>query len=90
VREFRKTTVDGSSNQDVALMRVNQAIARLEDRRMEVAQWTKAHVKLRARSSSALIDPSARERGRTAGESIRLSRPRGGLADRRLIGNGTE
>jgi hypothetical protein len=56
-----------------AIVRVNAAIARMEEDRKEVIDWEKANMSYgRARSSNARHDYGAREMGRRSGESIRI------------------
>jgi hypothetical protein len=64
-----------------ALVRVNQAIAKVEKRGEDVSAWIKKNLKLYAgSSSSARHDNSAREAGRRAGRSIAINRARGAIA----------
>lgn len=61
-----------------ALVRVNQALARIEARRDAVEEWTTANLKLYAHSGgSSRYNPSARQSGRKAGESIAVGGARG-------------
>jgi hypothetical protein len=55
----------------------NQALARIEARSTTVDVWMKSNLRLRAgRSSGSRYNPSARDAGRRAGQSINLSGPR--------------
>ncbi len=64
----------------LALVRVNSALARVEQRGTDVSAWMKTHMRLRAGSSSySRSDMSAREAGRRAGQSITINRARGAL-----------
>lgn len=64
-----------------ALVRVNQALAIVEKRSADTAEWVKKNLKLYAGSSSySRGDSGAREAGRKAGQSISINRSRGSLA----------
>lgn len=58
-----------------ALMRINQALASVADRTASVVRWQKANVKLRSGGAGhrTQYDATARELGRQAGRSIRIS-----------------
>lgn len=61
-----------------ALVKVDQALARIEARTTSVERWTKEHLKLRAGSSCrSTYDKTAREMGRAAGRSINVGTRRG-------------
>ncbi len=63
-----------------ALVRVNQALAKIEERRVAVDDWVKSNLKLYSRSESASqYNPNARARGRQAGKSIIVNGSRGRL-----------
>jgi hypothetical protein len=63
-----------------ALVRVNQALVRVEQRGGDVERWMKKNLKLYARSGSSVrFNSSAREAGRAAGRSIAINRSRGAL-----------
>lgn len=64
-----------------ALVRVNQAIAKVEKRGEDVSAWMKKNLRLYAGSgSSSRYDGSAREAGRRAGRSIVINRAKGAIA----------
>ena len=63
-----------------ALVRVNQAVARIERRTEEVNSWVKKNLNLRSSSGSrSSYDPSARAAGRKAGHEIRMRPSAGGI-----------
>jgi len=65
-------------DQSVALIKVNNAIARTEQRRQQVDAWTKANVKLvSGRSSYSSYNPSARHAGQAAGREVRFTQAKG-------------
>jgi hypothetical protein len=63
----------------VALMRMDQAMAKIDARGSSVDAWLKSNLKLRAgHSSRTSYDRSAREAGKQAGQSINVGGARGG------------
>jgi hypothetical protein len=62
----------------MALVRVNNAIQKLDKREADAAAFLKS-MNLKASQSRISVDPSARERGFAAGQSIQLNSARGGL-----------
>lgn len=77
--EQRKLAADATNTQ--ALVRVNQALALVEKRSADTADWIKKNLKLYAGSgSSGRYDGSARQAGRKAGQSININRSKGALA----------
>ena len=57
----------------LALVRVNNAIAKVAEREQQTASWMGANLKLRNTSSgSSAFDPSARAAGQKAGHEIRI------------------
>lgn len=80
VRAEAKAQIDAAPG-SLALVRVNQALARSTERKMEVVKWTKENMSLRSSSPSpSRYDSNARAAGRRAGESINISGGRRGLA----------
>lgn len=76
---FQKA-VRAEADTSQALVRVNQGLTRIVERKLEVVRWAKENVKLYARSASAgRYDSSARSAGRKAGESINIAGGRRGL-----------
>lgn len=64
----------------LALVRVNQALAKIERQREEVERWMGTNLKLRKGSgSSAKYDPSARELGQKAGHEVRFTKSKGSI-----------
>lgn len=64
----------------LALVRINTALARVEQKGSAVDAWIKSNMKLRSGgSASSAYDSSARERGREAGKVIQISRARRSL-----------
>ena len=64
----------------LALVRVNTAIARIEQRTAEVEDWVKTHLRLgRGSSSRSSYNPGARAAGRAAGQSISIRRRAGSI-----------
>ena len=61
----------------MALVRVDQALAKMEKRSEEVEQWMEKNMKLRMQYARSSYNPSARERGREAGKSISLGGGKG-------------
>lgn len=86
IRESRKSRMaalrlEAQEQGTTALMRVDNALARVDRRLATVKEWTKQNLKLRSGSSSSIQQNSdARARGRIAGESINVgSRARAAL-----------
>ena len=78
--QFERAVRSEASGDSLALVRVNQGLTRIVERKMEVAKWTKANVKLYARSGGGgTFDPSARDAGRRAGESVAIAGGKRGL-----------
>ena len=76
----RETRAAAKAENSTALVRVNQALVKIEERRASVEAWTKANIKLYSSGgSSATYNPSARQSGRDAGESIAVGGARKGL-----------
>lgn len=64
-----------------ALVVVNKALVRIEQRRGQVDAWMKDNLSLsRGRASTARCDYDARNAGRAAGEGVSVSRSRPGLS----------
>lgn len=78
VRTEAKQADEGAANPQ-ALMRVNQGLSRVFERKLEVAKWVKANMHLRSTSGSSRSDAGARQAGRKAGESINIGGARRGL-----------
>jgi hypothetical protein len=89
LREQRKTTEDAvraEAGKGMALVKVNNALLKLEQKQLAVDKWLddntgkgKRFAKGRA-SSNQSYNPSARDHGRKAGQSINVSsRAKGGL-----------
>ena len=63
-----------------ALMRVNQTLTSVTERRMDLERWVKDHMKLSAgHSSYSTYYPSAHKAGRPAGASIAVGAVHGRL-----------
>lgn len=87
-RERFKQEARETASDSTALVRVNTALARVEQRGSDVAAWLKspAGVKLYSRSAPAsAFDRAAREAGRKAGESIRIRRGKGALVNGKAL-----
>lgn len=83
--EFKQQATASLGGNSQALVRVNTALAKVEQRGTDVRDWMKRELKLYAgRAASSTYDHSARRAGQLAGESIRLRRDGG----RRLEGAG--
>lgn len=77
-----KTEAATTEVNEMALVRVNNAIATIERRAVEVRQWQKQNVKLSSGGSSrARYDSTARELGRRDGHNVRLQPSRGNLGN---------
>jgi hypothetical protein len=71
-----------SQGSTLALVRVNNAIAKLDKRMDEVRDWTKKNIKLvKVTRSQGRNDPTARELGYAAGKTIPLRHAAGALAN---------
>lgn len=66
--------------QSLALVKINNAIARTEERREEVEAWTKEHVKLVGRASYVRYSSTARAAGQRAGREVRFTTAKGAIA----------
>lgn len=78
---FAETMRHEASGNAHALVRVNQALARMNDRQCEVDAWMREHLNLAARRSSPInYDAAARDAGRQAGASIAIGKARRGLS----------
>lgn len=63
-----------------AMIRVNNAIARVEKRGEETQDWIKKNMKLRSGSATrSRVDSGARQAGRTAGHEVRINSSRGNI-----------
>lgn len=79
-----RAAADGS----LALVRVDNALIKLEDRTKAVELYAKVRLNLRVTSHSARGNRGARERGREAGREIKLGNARGALGSgQRWVGN---
>lgn len=79
-RERFKGEARKQATSDMALMRVNSALARVEERGMDVADWIKTNLKLVSRGGSGgSYDPGAVAAGKQAGKSIRIGGAKAGL-----------
>lgn len=74
-RSLARTMRAESRHNPQALMRLNQALSIMTERRMDVERWTRENMKLYAGSGGggATYDQSARRAGRRAGDSINLA-----------------
>lgn len=78
-QEATIATVKAEAGSTLALVRVNNAIAKLDQRMNEVNSFAKKHLKLRTVTRYSQMDPSARALGRAAGETIPLRPAAGSL-----------
>ena len=62
-----------------ALVVVQNSLALIEKRKQEVADWTRANMNLRTRTTRTSYSSSGREAGRTAGHGVNLNRSAGAL-----------
>lgn len=88
--EATRTSIrkEAEAGESTALVRVNDAIAELDQRMRDVDSYIRQNLRLRTTHSNARSDMGAREAGRQAGAGINLS-SRGGLgAGRRALGAG--
>lgn len=77
---FAKDARSQASN-GTALMRVNTALARVEQRGMDTAAWMKANLKLVSRGGGGhSYDRGALEAGKRAGNSIQIGGAKAGLS----------
>ena len=77
---FKREAQKAVESNTQALVRMNTALAKVEQRSIATADWVKANLKLRSYSgSSAAYNPNARNVGRKAGESIRVGGQSGRL-----------
>ena len=82
LEEQRKATysrVKQEVDNPMALMRVEQSIAKVEARGLAVDKWIENNMKLRASRSRRQADWSARAHGQSAGEQIRITQAKGGI-----------
>lgn len=76
-RAGARASVAGNTH---ALVKVDQALAKVEERRIEVDAFTKKHLNIRSVSAGgARLDASARAAGRRDGHSIRINTARGSI-----------
>jgi hypothetical protein len=94
LREGRQKAVDGMRSEaatldggGIALVRVNHAISKLNERSLAVQQYAEKNLNLRARSSTrTTYDSDARRAGERAGGSIDLSnKARLGSGERKML-----
>lgn len=73
---FTRTIRAENKSNAQALIKLNQALSVVTERRMEVARWTRENMKLYAGSGGgeSTYDATARRAGRRAGESINMAR----------------
>lgn len=82
IRETRETAkAEAAAQGEAALMRLNKAIARLDEDAVQTAQWEKEHMKYSGHRAAASWrgNAEARAAGREAGKSVAISSARGGL-----------
>jgi hypothetical protein len=81
--QWKKTTFDVRKDitNHMALVRVNNAIVKLEQRLATVSEWEKQNMKYSARGghSNYSAGESAREHGQRIGKTIEINRARGGI-----------
>lgn len=82
--EGRKQTIESTRIQNTgntqAMVKVEKAIARFEEKSKAVDSWMKENLKLRSSGySRSSGDASARQQGRKAGHSINIGRAKGAL-----------
>lgn len=75
-----KTEVQAEATNSMALVRVNNAISKLEQRLADIEKWTQANMNLRTGRSNYRTQADARQHGFTAGQSIRISGAKAGIA----------
>lgn len=73
---------DASSN-SAALIKVDDAIARIEAKRQAVIEWERENLKLRSWHARWTPDQEARARGQAAGANISIGGAKGGLGQAR-------
>lgn len=94
LRAARQAAIDELKREaganSLALVKIDNAVARLDRRRAEVEAWTKANLKLRSCGRSYYRgDRDARAAGREAGREVNIGGARGALgAGRRQIRGG--
>lgn len=72
-REAQEKDLAENLNTGMALIRINSAIVKLEQKAQAVEQWAEKNMRLRRGSASrSRYDRSAREHGRIAGQNIRI------------------
>ncbi len=75
---------EARAESSTALMRVDRALATIDQRGQDVAAWVKSNLKLYSHGSSATsYNHTAREAGRKAGKQLAVNRARAGLTGRR-------
>lgn len=74
-----KKEAQQEATSSTALVRVNNAITKLEKRLGEVEEWAKNNMKIRESKSNYNPLDNARSHGFTAGQSIEINRAKGGL-----------
>lgn len=76
-----KVAVDmrAAADNSLALVRIDNALAKLDERTAAVELYAKANLRLRMGSSSSRGNKGARERGREAGKEIKIGGARGAL-----------
>ncbi len=81
--ELSKTVADDlrkeAGDNSTALVKVNNAIAIIEKRQVEVKVWIKKNLKLKNTYARSNYDPEARNQGRADGANININRGRAGL-----------
>lgn len=88
---FRHEARESAAGSSVALLRIDNALARVAARGTEVDNWITENMQLgkgRAYSPSR-YDANARLQGRRAGERISINRSRGGIGSTRSLGDGS-
>lgn len=75
----QQTMRNEASNNQFALTVVNNAIARVEQKRETVNAWVKENLKLRLLGSAFRPDHSARVAGQIAGQSIKIGAAKAGV-----------
>lgn len=72
----------------MALVRLDKALAKMEQRGEDVQSWMDKNLKLRTTYARARTDYGAREAGRQAGKSIQLGGGKGLISGARQLGSG--
>lgn len=91
LREQREATVHAVKQETAntsALVRVDQALAKMEKQAGAVADWMKENLKLKKTYSQTRYDDSARMAGRRAGKSINLGSGRAMTSGAKALGSG--